>query len=64
MYVFTNSKSNDIIEENEDEYHLRGSVEASGTVRKMVSHIADLGWLHKKIISTKLREGLIVKSLN
>lgn len=46
--MINNAESKCIMWED-DAYHLKHNINVSGTVRRLVSEVADLGWLHEKI---------------
>lgn len=61
-FVFNNASSSDIVESG-DGYQVRAGLNVSDTVRQMISEMADLGWLHRKILGEGERAGTIRKAL-
>ncbi len=61
-FIFTNTNSPDIVETAEG-YQLRSSLAVSDTVRRMISELADLGWLHRRITRGNEREGAVRRAL-
>lgn len=62
IFIFGNNSSNDIVE-FEDGYHLKTTIPASDTVKKMVRELSQLGWLHKQIIKHSEKKGTVGKAL-
>lgn len=63
LFILNNTRSADI-EEHSECFKLRGGVKVSENVRKMISELCDLGWLHKQIMNKSYaEEGTISKAL-
>jgi hypothetical protein len=61
-FVFANTSSSDILETT-DGYQLRSGLNVTDTVRRMVSELADLGWLHRRITKGAEREGAVRRAV-
>jgi hypothetical protein len=61
-FAFTNTSSSEIVE-TADGYQLKSSLNVTETVRRMVSELADLGWLHRRITKAGEKEGAVRRAL-
>jgi hypothetical protein len=62
LFVFGNTTSADIIDTG-DGYQPRPGLNLPDPVRRMVSELAELGWLHRRIVSQSDKPGTLGKAL-